>query len=74
MEDESLQHRGRTIVVAGKDQEKPRLLIDGQEVEHVHRPKTGRYATALLPYTEYDSLAELGKAVVDHVPHFQPRI
>jgi hypothetical protein len=50
----------------------PRLSIDGTEVQ-VSQIAENQYATLLLPHSNFSSLDELAKAVIDHAPQFSGR-
>ena len=71
MANTSSSHRGHEVVtsyVAGK----PQLSIDGEEVQ-VSQITENQYATLLLPHSNFSSLDELAKAVIDHTPQFSGR-
>jgi hypothetical protein len=72
----SLDYHGATIQVVADDDARaahveperaPGLYINGQLVPTTTTRETRRQWTYLLPYQEFDSLMEMGKAVVDHV-------
>lgn len=45
------------------------LRIGDQSID-VHRSDDGKFYTPYLPYTQYDSILELAKQVVDKAPDF----
>ena len=48
-----------------------RLTINGKHIEHEQLPPTGTWSSRYLPYTTYDSLAELGRAIVSNTSEFK---
>ena len=60
-------------IIATADDNEVRISIGGREVEVTREDRSKRYSTNLLPYTDYQSLVELAKQVIDHVPDFKTR-
>ena len=71
MANTSSSHRGHEIVM-DRTGGAPRLSIDGTEVQ-VSQIAENQYATLLLPHSNFSSLDELAKAVIDHAPQFSGR-
>lgn len=71
MADTSSSHRGHEIVM-GHTGGEPHLSIDGAGVQ-VSQIAENWYATLLLPHSNFSSLDELAKAVIDHAPQFSGR-
>jgi hypothetical protein len=46
-----------------------RLEIEGKHV-HAIRMEDGKYGSHVLPYSDYDSIIDLAKALIDNVPEF----
>jgi len=67
-------YKGREIVFEIPDDDnyvgEIRVEIDGQHL-HVIRLEDGTYGAHLLPYSNYPSLLELAKDVIDKVPQFR---
>ena len=49
----------------------PSTIKIGDTTVEVAMADDGRYSTPYLPYTDYDSLMELAKDVIDSVPGFK---
>lgn len=47
------------------------LTIGGTQVEVSLDERSGRYQTRHLPYTDYESVLELAKQMIDNVPRFR---
>ena len=46
------------------------LRIDGKRIDPVYNESRGKWSTRYLPYTEYNSLVELGQAIVRDTEEF----
>lgn len=46
------------------------LRIDGKRIDPVFDAGRGKWSSRYLPYTEYDSLIDLGKAIVRDTEEF----
>ena len=62
-------YKGKEIVIETEDNT-VQVRIDGKEIEVARDEASGRYATSLLPYTDYSSAVDLAKDVSDNVPDF----
>ncbi len=65
------QHRGREIVMRESD-EGVELHIEGVEIPVARVESTGRYHSYMLTYQEFDSLEELARTAIDHLPMMRP--
>jgi hypothetical protein len=70
MPEERSTYKGKETVI-GTEGNVSRLHIDGREVQFRLNEASGRFETIHLPYTSYRSVADLAKAVIDHVPDFR---
>lgn len=61
--------RGVELIVRApeEDPEAALLYLDGRLIPTMANPGTGRVWTTMLPYQEFDSLLDLGEAVVTTV-------
>lgn len=69
-------YKGRKIVIRTV-KDGPRLYLDKQLVDTVQDPTSGRYSTYLLPFSDYASLLDLAKEMIDLrivVPQGQPEL
>ena len=64
MPNESSSYKGKRIIVESSFEE-PKLRIDDTVIEVNRDPDSGTFGTAKLPYREFESMEELGKALVD---------
>ncbi|MGV8711910.1 MAG: hypothetical protein ACWA6R_05105 [Nitrosomonas sp.] len=46
------------------------LTINGKEIDYQHDPIKDKYSSKYLPYTLYDSLLELARAIAKHTVEF----
>jgi hypothetical protein len=67
----SSSHRGHEIVTSDVAS-KPQLTIDGEAVQ-VSQISENLYATLLLPHSNFSSLDDLAKAVINYTPQFSGR-
>ncbi len=58
-------YKGKKIEVR-EEQGAKRLYLDGKPVEVILDGATGTYSSLRLPYSNYSSLKELGRALVDN--------
>lgn len=70
MPEQKETHRGFEIVV-DESQGTPSTIKIGDTTVEVAKADDGRYFTQYMPYTDYDSLIELAKHVIDKVPDFE---
>ena len=64
MPNESSSYKGKLVFVESSYDE-PKLRVDDEQVEINRDPDSGRFRTARLPYRVFESVEELGKALVD---------
>lgn len=62
-------YKGKEIVVRTRVNG-PQMTIDQKEVVISYDEHTGRYATHFLPYTDYLSVMNLAKHLIESVPNF----
>lgn len=60
-------YQDHTIHTEGQADEAA-VTVDGKSIDVLWEQDEGRYSTPLLPYTTYDSLEDLAKAVARYVP------
>jgi hypothetical protein len=65
------EYEGKEIVVETDDGEAD-LLIDGRRVEVSYHEEEDVYATEHFPYTNYESVMELARAVVNNWSRIEP--
>ena len=46
------------------------LSINGKEIHYEHDEAKSKWSSKYLPYTQYDSLLELGRAIAQHTVEF----
>lgn len=46
------------------------LSINGKEIECEHDGEKNKWSSKYLPYTQYDSLLEMARAIVQHTVEF----
>ncbi len=46
------------------------LSINGKEVDYQHDRGKNKFSSKYLPYTQYDSLLELARAIAQHTVEF----
>lgn len=73
MPEEREMYRGREVVVTTRDGE-AELLIDDRRVEVSYLETEDVYATKHFPYTNFDSVMDLGKAIVDNWSRIKPEL
>jgi hypothetical protein len=73
MAPETITYKGKEIAFEQPQDDSKigevRLEIDGKHV-HAIRMEGGRYGSHILPYSDYDSIPDLAKALIDNVPQF----
>lgn len=70
MPEERETYKDREIIVT-EDDNGPRLSIDGKDVEVLRDETSGQYGSSYLPYTDYPSVTELAKHLIDDSPNFR---
>ena len=58
-----LRYRDKEIVF--EESEYPRIAIDGEPTQVSWDPDAGEFNAGELPYRSYESIEEMGKAIVD---------
>jgi hypothetical protein len=56
------------IILTEGQADEAAVTVDGKSIDVLWEQDEGRYSTPLLPYTTYDSLEDLAKAVARYVP------
>lgn len=46
------------------------LTINGKLIDYEHNPDTGKWLSRYLPYTEYDNLIDLARAIIRDTVEF----
>ena len=46
------------------------LSINGKEIDYQYDPAKKKFSSRYLPYTQYDSLLEMAKAIAQHTVEF----
>ncbi len=46
------------------------LFINGKEIDYQHDRTKNKFSSKYLPYTQYDSLLQLARAIVQHTVEF----
>ncbi len=64
MENESINYKGKIFFVESSYNE-PKLFVDDQQIEVNRDPDSGMFGTARLPYRAFESIEELGNALVN---------
>jgi len=49
------------------------LMINDKEIDYEHELETDKWFSRYLPYTVYDSLDELAKAIISNTSEFESR-
>ncbi len=62
-------HQGFEIVIESEEGGIESLSIAGKSID-ISKTDTGNYITSMMPYTQYDSVLELAKHVVEKTPDF----
>lgn len=70
MPEQEETYRGFEIVI-DESQGTPSTIKIADTTVEVSRMENGKYITQYMPYTEYDSLMELARHVIDKVPDFE---
>ena len=70
MPDQQEEYKGNTIVVS-EEGDVPGLKIGDADIEVSVEEGTGRYSSPHLPYTDYPSVSDLAKQIIDVVPGFR---
>ena len=52
--------------------EDKKLTINGVEIDVV-KAELGNYITSYLPYTDYETVSDLAKAIVRYAPNFRSK-
>ena len=66
MPEQSETHKGFKIVI---DDDQDKLTIDDRQID-VSKAESGRYITSYMPYTEYESIMDLAKQVIEKAADF----
>jgi SOS-response transcriptional repressor LexA len=71
IEDDETTADGQPVVslVAGVDTPLKKLKIDNKRIDAIEE-EPGSYSTSYLPYTAFDSIISLAKAVIEDTPEF----
>ena len=48
-----------------------KLTINNKEIDYEHDPEQGKWASRYLPYSEFESLQEIARAIVNDTPEFK---
>lgn len=59
-------HKGFKIVI---DTDKNELTIDSKKIDII-KEEDGKYSTSYMPYTNYGSILDLARHVIDKAPDF----
>jgi len=62
-------HQGFEIVIESEGEGIESLSIAGKSID-LTKTDTGNYITSMMPYTQYGSVLELAKHVVEKAPDF----
>ncbi len=66
MPEQSGTHKGFKIVI---DDDQDKLTIDDRQID-VTKAESGRYITNYMPYTEYESIMDLAKQLIEKAADF----
>ncbi|MGA7670775.1 MAG: hypothetical protein WBW04_10170 [Nitrolancea sp.] len=66
-EERRAQYRDREILMR-ESEEGIELRVDGVDIPVARVESTGRYHSYVLTYQEFDSLEELARTAIDHLP------
>jgi hypothetical protein len=47
-----------------------KLTINGKQINFEHNPDSGKWFSRYLPYTEYDSLLDMARAIIHDTVEF----
>jgi len=64
MPNESSSYKGKRVFVESS-YDAPKLRIDDEQIDVNRDPDSGMFGTTRLPYQVFESIEELGKALVD---------
>ncbi len=58
---------GQTIEIDDDDN----LQIAGKSIDYIHDAESNKWSSRYLPYTQYDSLEDLGKEIAKNTEEFK---
>ena len=72
MSEKKETYKGRQIIIK-TDVKGEQLYIGGKRIDTYLDKASGRYNTSHLPHAEFQSLMDLARNVIDHVPAFKTK-